>query len=57
MTMTFRQQLLLTILDKDLIALILAIAGFWLNRYIEAFRSRQALENEHLESSMISRHF
>jgi hypothetical protein len=44
--MTFPQQVLLTLLDKGLLALMLAVAGFWLNRYIEAFKSRQALENE-----------
>jgi hypothetical protein len=44
--MTFRQQLLLTIIDKALIGLLIAVAGFWLNRYLEAFKSRQSLQNE-----------
>ena len=44
--MTFPQQVLLTLLDKGLLALILAVAGFWLNRYVEAFKSRQAIEKE-----------
>lgn len=44
--LTFKQQLIMTILDKGLIALIVAVAGLWLNRYLEAFKNRQALENE-----------
>jgi len=44
--MRFHEQLIITIVDKGLLALLLAIAGFWLNRYLDLFRSRQALENE-----------
>jgi hypothetical protein len=43
---TFEQELFLTVLDKGLIGILLAIAGFWLNRYLEAFKSRRALESE-----------
>jgi len=48
--MTFHQQIILAVLDKGLIASLLAIAGFWLNRYIDAFKSRRALENELLRT-------
>src|SRR5216684_6891739 len=44
--MNFHQQIVVTIIDKGLLALILAIAGFWLSKYLEAFKSRRALENE-----------
>ena len=44
--MNFHDQLILTIIDKGLIALIIAVAGFWLNRYLESFKSLRALENE-----------
>jgi hypothetical protein len=48
--MTFRDQLVLSVVDKALIGLIIAFAGFWLNRYLEAFKSRRALENEMLRA-------
>jgi hypothetical protein len=44
--LSFGHQIVVTLLDKGLLALILAIAGYWLNRHIEAFKSRRALENE-----------
>jgi hypothetical protein len=46
MEITYHEQIVLTILDKALIGGILAIAGFWANRYLEAFKSRRELENE-----------
>jgi len=44
--MTFRQQFILTVLDKGLLALIVAVAGYSLTKSIEAFKGRQALEND-----------
>jgi len=44
--MTFKEQLIVTIVDKALIGIVVAIAGFWLNRYLESFKARRALENE-----------
>lgn len=44
--MGLRDSIILSIVDKGLLALILAIAGFWLNRYLEAFKSKRALEND-----------
>lgn len=44
--MTFQQQLVLAVVDKLLIGAILALAGFWLNRYLEAFKIQRALQNE-----------
>jgi hypothetical protein len=46
MSLSYREQVLLTLLDKGLLALILIVAGFWLNWYLEKFKSRQQLENE-----------
>ena len=46
MELSFKDQLILTITDKALIGGLVAIAGFWLNRYSEIFKSRQDLENE-----------
>src|SRR6266478_1989725 len=46
MELDFRHQLVLTIVDKALIGGLIAVVGFWLNRYLEAFKSRKELENE-----------
>lgn len=42
----FRQQLIVTIVDKLLIALILIGAGLWANQNLEVFKSRQARHAE-----------
>jgi hypothetical protein len=44
--MSFEEQIIVTLLDKALIGGLIAIAGFWLNRGIELYKSRRALENE-----------
>jgi len=44
--MNFREHIIVTLLDKALIRGLIAIAGFWLNRGIERYKSRRALENE-----------
>jgi hypothetical protein len=41
-----KDSIILSIVDKGLLALVLAVAGFWLNRYLESFKSRRALEND-----------
>jgi hypothetical protein len=43
--MDFDQSVLLTILDKLLIGLLLAIAGYWLNGALERMKGRIALQN------------
>jgi hypothetical protein len=42
----FNQELVKILLDKGLLALVLAVAGYWLNRMLEQSKARQALENE-----------
>jgi hypothetical protein len=39
MPLSFREQLILTIVDKGFFALILLVAGFWLNRILERYKS------------------
>ena len=39
--MTFGQQLTIILIDKLVIGVIVLIAGLWLNRKLEAFKSRQ----------------
>lgn len=46
MELNFHDQLLLTLVDKTLIGGLIGLGGFWLNRYLEAFKSRQELEKE-----------
>jgi len=43
---SFRQQLLVTLLDKLLIALILVLAGLWANQHFETFKSKQTQHAE-----------
>jgi hypothetical protein len=43
---TFRHDLIVTIIDKLLIALILIGAGLWANQNLEVFKSRQARHSE-----------
>ena len=42
----FFNQIWLTLLDKGLLALILAGAAFWLNRVLEAFKSKLSMQQE-----------
>jgi hypothetical protein len=37
--MTFKEQLIITVVDKAAIGALLLIAGFWLNRVLERFKS------------------
>lgn len=55
MELKFHQQLVLTVIDKLLIGLLIAIAGFWLNRYLETFKGQNALQNELLKRLMEKR--
>jgi hypothetical protein len=45
-SMTFQEQLAITVVDKLAIGGLLLLAGWWLNRLLETFRSRRSLENE-----------
>src|SRR5208283_3777264 len=40
--LTFTQQLILTIADKLLIAAVLVLVGYWLNKRLEQFKSHEA---------------
>jgi hypothetical protein len=42
----FEQQLFITVVDKALIGVLVLVAGFFLNRSLEAFRGQQTLRNE-----------
>lgn len=44
--MTFREQLILTLIDKLLIAAVIVLIGWGLNRILEKLRSELALKNE-----------
>lgn len=44
--MTFREQLIITLVDKLAIGGLILLAGWYLNRTLELFRSRQARANE-----------
>jgi hypothetical protein len=44
--MSFKQQLAITLLDKGLLALLVLVAGFWLNKVLETVRSNNALKTE-----------
>jgi hypothetical protein len=44
--MTLYEELIVTVVDKAIIGLIVLIAGFWLNRALERFKSSQAMTNE-----------
>lgn len=54
-TTDFEQKLLLTVLDKLMIGLLLAVAGFWLNRCLETFKNQYALQTELLKRLMEER--
>src|SRR5208337_4734083 len=41
-SLTFTQQLILTIADKLLIAAVLVLVGYWLNKRLEQFKSHEA---------------
>lgn len=45
-SLNLKESIILAVVDKGLLALILAIAGFWLNRNLEAFKSKSALKND-----------
>jgi hypothetical protein len=40
--MTFKEQLIITVVDKAAIGALMLIAGFWLNRVLERFKSHLA---------------
>ena len=44
--MNFREELIITIVDKAAIGGLVLIAGFWLNRFLERFKADRARENE-----------
>lgn len=44
--MNFQEQLIITLIDKLAIGVLLLLGGFLLNRAIERYKSRQALENQ-----------
>jgi|SRR5882724_2495470 len=44
--MTFREQLLITLVDKAVIGALVVLAGYLLNRALEKFKSERALANE-----------
>jgi hypothetical protein len=46
MQLTFKQQLVLTLLDKGLLALLLAVAAFIGSRLLEKFKATQAVRSE-----------
>jgi hypothetical protein len=44
--MTFREQLIVTVVDKLAIGALILLVGWWLNRRLEIFRGQQAIKNE-----------
>jgi hypothetical protein len=46
MTQEFNEKFILTILDKGLLALVLAVAAFFFNRLLEKYKSQQSMLNE-----------
>jgi len=44
--MTFKEQLLLTLIDKLAIGILILVAGLLFNRILERFKSKQAFSNE-----------
>ena len=44
--MTFKEQLVITLLDKAAIGALLLLAGFGLNRFLERFKADRAREND-----------
>jgi hypothetical protein len=55
MNLSFDQQLLLTIVDKLIIAGALVLVGFWLNRRLEGFKSAEAARLEGFKSAEAAR--
>src|SRR5450432_1509500 len=47
----FWQRLLLTIVDKGLLALIVLLAGFYLNKFLEVFKGKLSREQEALKTA------
>lgn len=45
-TLDFKQQVLQVLIENGLIALLLLIFGFWINKKLEKFKSEQSLEGE-----------
>lgn len=45
--MTFREELVLVIVDKLAIGFLIVVAGFFFNRLLEAFKGQQALRKEY----------
>lgn len=46
MELTFKQQLILSLVDKVAIGILVLFAGYLLNKLLERYKSRKALENE-----------
>jgi hypothetical protein len=44
--LTFKQQLVLTLLDKGLLALLILLAAFVINRALERFKAKQTVKTE-----------
>lgn len=47
----FWQQVLLTVIDKGLLALIVLVAGFYLNKVLEVFKGRLSREQEFVRTA------
>ena len=52
-SMTFEQQLIITIVDKAIIGALVAVAVFVLSRNLERFKSTQALSNEYTKQRLV----
>src|SRR5437879_461411 len=44
--MTFKEQLIVTVVDKAAIGGLLLFGGFWLNRLLEGFKAERSRDNE-----------
>jgi len=53
MTQDFYEKLIITIVDKGLLTLLIAIAAFSLNKILEKYKSKQALENELIKQKQV----
>ena len=51
--MTFKEQLVITILDKAVISIMLAIGAYLFNRSLERFKSEQSLSNEFTKQRLV----
>lgn len=53
MSLPFREQLTLTLIEKAVIGLLLLIGGFWLNSMLDRFRAQQTESIEQLKSQLV----